>query len=231
MIVGITWCEHVCVCVQFVCNIEKRFYMCITCFHYLPFTCACCSVWVWDYMYACLRAVNKCEPLRVWRSKGVCVYMCVQQMFCSPVRLVFVAAPSCRRPWPRASLSARTGHTSAALICQLQLPSPAPNKTHSLTESSWLDDAVLLTHTCHAPSLPFSLTPALCRLCHEHRLVSLPFIFSFAIDTLQPQFLSWKVLFLTRTTNVFEQKHPRKNMARTKTRDGETQLGKSWVFM
>lgn len=97
---------------------------------------------------------------QMWTLHGVsecaCVYMCVQQMscvlFCSPDWLVFVAAPSCRWARPRASLSARTSRASAALICQSLRPSPAPNTTHSLTGSApSLDDAVLLTHTYHAP--------------------------------------------------------------------------------
>lgn len=92
--------------------------------------------------------------------------MCMQQMscvlFCSPDWLVFVAAPSCRRAWPRASLSAGTSHASAEQICQLQQPSPAPNDTRGLPGStSSADDAVLLTHTYHAPFFSLSLTTAL----------------------------------------------------------------------
>lgn len=39
--------------------------------------------------------------------------------------LLFVGAPSCRRPRPRALLPARTSPAPAALICQSQMPSPA----------------------------------------------------------------------------------------------------------
>lgn len=157
---------------------------------YLSCSCACCSMWVCPLQLiydtactnACLRALDKMWTtcMCVWRREreggrqGVCVYMCVKQMscvpFCSTDWLVFVAAPSCRRAWPRASLSARTSHASTALICQLQGPSPAPNNTHSLTgPASSLDDAFLLTHTYHAPFFSLhSRTPALCRQCHAN---------------------------------------------------------------
>lgn len=98
---------------------------------------------IWNSTLAgCLREVNKCEPLHVSVDERERVYVCmfVQQMscalLCSPDWLVFVAAPSCRRAWPRASLSARTNPASATVICQLQRPSHALNNTHSLTGSA-----------------------------------------------------------------------------------------------
>lgn len=163
----------------------------------LTCSCACCSTWVCPLLLiydtarlsARLRAADKCERSacvarkregereggRAGEREGVCAYMCVKQMscvlFCSPDWLVFVAAPSCRRAWPRASLSARTNPAHAALICQLQAPSPAPNNSHSLAGPAHsLDDAALLTHTYHAPFflLPLSPTLLLCVSCATH---------------------------------------------------------------
>lgn len=122
------------------------------------------------------------NDLPVWRGKRarererVCVYMCVKQMscvlFCSPDWLVFVAAPSCRRAWPRASLSARTNPAHAALICQLQPPSPAPNNSPSVTGPAHSLDDAPFTHAYLPRSLflppPLTRTPTLCQLCHAH---------------------------------------------------------------
>lgn len=173
--------------------------------------------------------------------------MCVKQMscvpFCSTDWLVFVAAPSCRRAWPRASLSARTSHASTALICQLQGPSPAPNNTHSLTgPASSLDDALLLTHTYHAPFF-FSCTHAhlLCvdsaTQTHATGLsnalpsssVLLNILSSYFLCCLRyitaaisfPKKISY---FLYLNAVISEQKHPVRNAPGRKTREGGIQL-------
>lgn len=221
VIIGITWCVYVCMFVRArkcgSCGkLRKRsvhmyLHVSISC-HLNGTLCGFVLLQlIYDTVYNRMPAWGE----QMWTLHGVsesaCVYMCVQQMscvlFCSPDWLVFVAAPSCRWAWPRASLSARTSHASAALICQLLRPSPAPNTTHSLPGSApSLDDAVLLTHTYHAPF--FSLTHTCSVFCcatnttcknwaEEHHFVpackiSLPLIFSLTLNVFSLPLLPYR---------------------------------------
>lgn len=174
---SLSLCVSVCVQMWLVWKVEKKKRSLCTCIYHAAVHAARCGFVLCSWymtlhvrMHACVHW-TKCEQpacvcVCVEERDRVCVYMCVKQMscvpFCSTDWLVFVAAPSCRRAWPRASLSARTSHASTALICQLQGPSPAPNNTHSLTGPASSAQWRSLTHAY----LPCSLFFFFCTHAH-----------------------------------------------------------------